>query len=56
MPKFQVLIQAYLEQRVIEAPTQAAAEKIARNIVEGGYDKRYWGFEIYAYSVNGEDF
>jgi hypothetical protein len=31
---------------------QAAVEKF----VKDGFDQRYWNFEVFAYSVNGEDF
>lgn len=56
MPKWSFMIQTWIRPCEIEAPTKEAAEKMAAEIISGGYDKRYWGFEIYAYSVNGEDF
>lgn len=56
MPKYIVEIYAWTRDREIEAPSLRAAEALVRDQIKGGYDKRYWGFEIYAYSVNGEDF
>ena len=56
MPKWGFMITTWLVQRELEAPTQEAAQRIVTDIIKGGYDKRYWVFEIYAYSVNGEDF
>lgn len=38
---------------VMQAANKAALEQ---QMIEAGFDKRYWGFEIHAYSVNGEDF
>lgn len=31
-------------------------EVIEAQLIEHGFDKRFWAFEIHAYSTNGEDF
>jgi hypothetical protein len=56
MPKWRFMIHGWITPREVEAASKEDAERIVTDIIKAGYDKRYWGFEIYAYSVNGEDF
>ncbi len=57
MPKFEIKARhiafGFRLSRVTDAPS---AEEIERQLVEGGFDRRYWELEIHAYATNGEDF
>lgn len=58
MPKFLVkVVASRIWFREVEADTHYDAEHIVERELQTRFgDRREWGFEVFAYSVNGEDF
>lgn len=57
MPRYQVRVshKKYQFERTWIRDGQSP-EHIEQELIDNGFDKRYWNYEIFSYSVNGEDF